>query len=104
MRTRKKHDVCPIERVVSLFGDSCSILIIRDLLQKPQRFTALQQSLGSSTRTLSIKLKKLESEGLIERREYSERPPRVEYKLTRKGAAFNGVADAMRKYGKRYLK
>jgi DNA-binding HxlR family transcriptional regulator len=101
MKTAEK--TCPISRVVGLLGDSCSILILRDLLGKPRRFSELQLSLGASSRTLSIKLKRLEKEGLIVRREFSEMPPRVEYKLTKKGSAFHDVVDAMKSYGKKYL-
>ncbi|HUO49998.1 MAG TPA: helix-turn-helix domain-containing protein [Candidatus Paceibacterota bacterium] len=94
---------CPISKVVELLGDSCSILILRDLFEGPKRFGQLQTSLDVSTRTLTIKLKKLEQEGLVVRTEYHEHPPRVEYSLTKKGAAFQEVEDAMRAYGKKYL-
>lgn len=94
---------CPIEKVVGQLGDSCSILILRDLLPGARRFGQLQDSLRGSTRTLATKLKRLEREGFIKRKEYSEKPPRVEYSLTKKGAAFHEVAEAMRRYGKRYL-
>jgi DNA-binding HxlR family transcriptional regulator len=101
MKTAEK--TCPISRVVDVLGDSCSILILRDLMDGPQRFGELQDSLGSSSRTLTIKLKRLEHEGLVARKEFSEKPPRVQYSLTRKGKAFQGVSDAMKKYGKKYL-
>ena len=94
---------CPVARVADLVGDSCSLLVLRDLLLKPRRFCDLQNSLsGISTRTLSNKLKRLEGESLIQRRELSE-PARVEYILTKKGAALRGVIEAMRVYGKKYL-
>ena len=48
-------------------------------------------------------LKDLEKKGLISRRSFRRHPPRVEYRLTRKGAAFSGVVEAMRAYGKKYL-
>lgn len=94
---------CPVARVADLLGDSCSLLVLRDLLLKPRRFCDLQNSLsGISTRTLSNKLKLLEGEMLVRRKELSE-PPRVEYTLTKKGAALRGVINAMRAYGKKYL-
>jgi DNA-binding HxlR family transcriptional regulator len=94
---------CPVAKTANLLGDSFSILIVRDLLVKPRRFGDLASSLdGVSTRTLTNKLKMLEDERLIVRKQ-ENRPPRVEYKLTRKGAAFNDVVEAMRSYGKRYL-
>ncbi len=95
---------CPVAKTADLLGDSFSILIVRDLLVKPGRFGELEASLsGISSRTLSNKLKMLEEEGLIKRKEYKTHPPKVEYSLTRKGEAFHGVVDAMRAYGKKYL-
>lgn len=95
---------CPVAKTADLLGDSFSILIVRDLLVKPRRFGELETSLaGVSTRTLCNKLKMLDEEGLITRKEYKTHPPKVEYKLTRKGEAFHGVVDAMRAYGKKYL-
>ena len=88
---------CPVARVADLFGDTCSLLIIRDLLKEPLRFGALEHSLaGISTRTLSSKLKALEKGGFIEHKEPA-------YTLTKKGRALRGVIDAMHRYGDRYL-
>ncbi len=95
---------CPVAKTADLLGDSFCILIVRDLLVKPRRFGELESSLsGVSSRTVSNKLKMLEEEGLIVRKEFKTHPPKVEYALTRKGEAFHGVVDAMRSYGKKYL-
>jgi len=95
---------CPVAKVADRFGDSYTLLIVRDLMDGPKRFGALEESLsGISSRTLCKKLKALEDEGLVTRTEFRERPPRVEYRLTKKGAAFHSVVDAMRSYGKKYL-
>lgn len=68
-----------------------------------KRFSELEASLkGISTRTLTNKLKQLELEGLVIRNEY-QRPQRVEYALSKKGAALDQVIDAMRSYGRKYL-
>lgn len=88
---------CPVARVADLVGDSCSLLILRDLLERPQRFGDLQISLaGVSSRTLSNKLKRLEKEKLVQRKQFN-------YTLTKKGAALQDIVEAMRKYGKKYL-
>jgi DNA-binding HxlR family transcriptional regulator len=93
---------CPVARVADLLGDSCSILIVRDLLERPRRFGELQESLiGISSRTLTNKLKLLERECLIVHKKAGESPSR--YALSKKGAAFNNVVEAMRRYGNRYL-
>lgn len=108
LRTAKQRKeickTCPVAKTADLLGDSFSILIVRDLLVQPRRFGELEASLaGVSTRTLSNKLKMLEEEKLITRKEHKTHPPKVEYCLTRKGEAFHGVVDAMRAYGKKYL-
>ena len=91
---------CPIGKVVDLLGDSCSILIVRDLLEGPKRYSELEGSLEASSRTLAKKLKHLEHEGLIK---HVRKGAYGLYSLTRKGSAFEKVADAMRVYGKKYL-
>ncbi|MDB5225032.1 MAG: transcriptional regulator, HxlR family [Candidatus Adlerbacteria bacterium] len=91
-------------RTADLVGDTCSLIIVRDLLESPRRFSELTASLaGVSTRTLTLKLKNLLAQGLIERTEYSEKPPRVEYALTAKGKALKPLVAAMRIYGEKYL-
>jgi len=98
------NDTCPISKAAQLLGDVWSLLIVRDLLTGPKRNKQLQDSLvGISTRTLTLKLKKLEAYHIIERRSYPETPPRVEYALTEKGLALHDIAEAMRAYGKKYL-
>ncbi|MBU6231189.1 MAG: helix-turn-helix transcriptional regulator [Patescibacteria group bacterium] len=101
---RKNCWECPVARTADLVGDTWSILIVRDLLRGPKRFTDLQDSLsGVSSRTLAKKLQFLESQSLLARRAFAEKPPRVEYRLTAKGREFSGIISAMRRYGERYL-
>lgn len=89
---------CPVARVADSLGDSCTILIIRDLMTGPKRYSELGTSLrGISSRTLAKKLKGLEEDGLV------QNSPKTGYALTKKGAALQGVVDAMRAYGKKYL-
>lgn len=106
-RTKAQHHACedcPIAKTADLVGDSTILLIVRDLKKTPRRFSELTTSLPAiSTRTLSEKLKKLETEGLIERTEYAEFPPRVEYSLTKKGKGLSTLMNAMKKYGEEYL-
>lgn len=104
MERDKKFVTCPIEMTVEIIGDSCTLLIIRDLLSGPKRFGALHALLsGVSSRTLTNKLKALEACGIVSRKEFSEKPPRVEYELTKKGKDLGPVADAIRKYGAKHL-
>ena len=78
--------------------------MIRDLADSRQRFCELERSLeGISPRTLSLRLRALEEQGIVERHTYPEVPPRVEYALTDKGRALVPLIDDMREYGKRWL-
>jgi DNA-binding HxlR family transcriptional regulator len=81
-----------------------TLLIIRDLAEERARFCELERSLeGISPRTLSLRLRALEEQGIVERHTYPEVPPRVEYALTEKGQALVPLIDDMREYGRRWL-
>jgi len=78
--------------------------LIRDLADGSSRFCELERSLeGISPRTLSLRLRALEADGIVERHTYPEVPPRVEYALTEKGEALVPLIDDMRRYGTRWL-
>ena len=78
-------------------GPSC---VIRDLAEGRTRFCELERSLeGISPRTLSLRLRALEEEGIVARNTYPEVPPRVEYALTEKGEALVPLIEDMRRYG-----
>src|SRR4051794_40491516 len=80
------------------------MLVIRDLADGRSRFCELERSLeGISPRTLSLRLRSLEEEGIVERRTYPEVPPRVEYALTEKGRALVPIIESMRAYGTEWL-
>lgn len=78
--------------------------MIRDLAEGRSRFCELERSLeGISPRTLSLRLRALEEEGIVARNTFPEVPPRVEYALTEKGEALVPLIEDMRRYGKRWL-
>jgi DNA-binding HxlR family transcriptional regulator len=80
------------------------MLVIRDLADGRSRFCELERSLeGISPRTLSLRLRSLEEEGIVERHTFPEVPPRVEYSLTRKGLALLPLIEDMRTYGREWL-
>jgi DNA-binding HxlR family transcriptional regulator len=98
------NDTCPVCRTAEIISGKWTLLIIRDLAEGRCRFCELERSLdGISPRTLSLRLRALESEGVIERRTYPEVPPRVEYRLTPKGQALVPLIEHMRSYGRRWL-
>jgi DNA-binding HxlR family transcriptional regulator len=81
-----------------------TMLVIRDLADGRARFCELERSLaGISPRTLSLRLRALEEQGIVERNTYPEVPPRVEYSLTLKGEALAPLIDDMRRYGREWL-
>lgn len=95
---------CPVARALDVIGERWSMLILRDLfLHGPRRFQDFQDSLaGVAPNTLSARLKTLEAQGVIERRLYSEHPPRLEYQLTEKGKDLGPVLKALKKWGDQY--
>jgi DNA-binding HxlR family transcriptional regulator len=81
-----------------------TLLLIRDLAAGRSRFCELERSLeGISPRTLSLRLRALEEEGIVERHTFPEVPPRVEYALTDKGNALLPIIEDMRIYGERWI-
>jgi DNA-binding HxlR family transcriptional regulator len=78
--------------------------VLRDLSEGRTRFCELERSLaGISPRTLSLRLRALEEEAIVERRTFPEVPPRVEYQLTPKGRALMPLIEDMREYGREWL-
>jgi DNA-binding HxlR family transcriptional regulator len=95
---------CPVCRTAEVVCGKWTLLIVRDLAEGSNRFCELERSLeGISPRTLSLRLRALEEEGVVERHTYPEVPPRVEYALTEKGEALVPLIEDMRRYGNRWL-
>ncbi len=95
---------CPVCRTATIVCAKWTLLIIRDLGEGRARFSELERSLtGISPRTLSLRLRDLEQEGIVERQTFSEVPPRVEYALTDKGRALLPIVEDMRAFGDRWL-
>lgn len=101
-RSYRQKD-CPVARTLDVVGERWTILILRDLFLKgPRRFQDFQESLAAvAPNTLSARLKDLEAAGFIERKVYSEHPPRLEYHLTERGKTFGPVMRALREWGLR---
>ena len=95
---------CPVCATADIVCGKWTILVIRDLADGRTRFCELERSLtGISPRTLSLRLKALEEEGIVERHTFPEVPPRVEYSLTAKGRALLPLIEDMRRYGREWL-
>jgi DNA-binding HxlR family transcriptional regulator len=95
---------CPVCLTADIVCAKWTLLLVRDLSEGRSRFCELERSLtGISPRTLSLRLRALEEEGIVERLSYPEVPPRVEYALTEKGRDLLPIVEDMRRYGARWL-
>jgi DNA-binding HxlR family transcriptional regulator len=101
-------DFCPITAATDLLGQKWTLLIVHYLhAEAPHRlrFCELQQRLGGlNPATLSARLKRLESEGLVERIEINQLALHVEYTLTRKGSDLGPVVENLYQWGDRWLR
>jgi DNA-binding HxlR family transcriptional regulator len=94
---------CPIARSLERVGEWWSILILRDALHGLTRFDEFQDSLGIAPNMLTRRLNALVESGLLERRRYSEHPPRDEYLLTERGRDFRPVVLSLLAWGNRHF-
>jgi DNA-binding HxlR family transcriptional regulator len=93
---------CPVAQALEQIGDRWSFLIVRDLNRGPQRFTDLQRFLaGITPKRLTVNLRALESEGIVER-EREEGRREVWYRLTAKGRGLVPVIEALRRWNIEY--
>jgi DNA-binding HxlR family transcriptional regulator len=102
---------CPVTAFQKMISGKYKLRIMWDLKDGPQRYSEIRIGLlrgadGTreiAPRVLSRELKALTLSGLIDRKDYGVVPPKVEYRLTRKGQSFIPVIDAIRKWGARHL-
>ncbi|WP_209893338.1 winged helix-turn-helix transcriptional regulator [Rhizobium leguminosarum] len=90
--------------MTAVVGDRWTVLILRELFMHSHRFEEIQAQTGGTPQMVAARLKKLAEDGLVERRRYTERPPRYEYHLTEKGGAFYPVILALRAWGETWCK
>jgi DNA-binding HxlR family transcriptional regulator len=94
---------CPIARTLERVGEWWSILILRDALHGLTRFDQFQKSLDIAPNMLTRRLNSLVDSGLLERRLYSERPPRHEYILTDLGRDFRAILVMLNSWGNQHF-
>ena len=96
---------CPVCRTAEIVCGKWTLLLVRELADGHSRFCELERSLaGISPRTLSLRLRALEEQAIVERHTFAEVPPREEYALTEKGRALLPIIDDMRAYGESWLR
>ena len=102
-RHARPDDPCGIAQAVGVLGDPWSLLVLRDVAGGRTRFEALVAETGISRKVLTQRLEALVADGLLERRAYSERPPRHEYVLTALGRGALPVLGALQEFGDTWL-
>ncbi len=103
LRNDYGNQTCSIAGCLELIGERWTLLILRDVFRGKRRFDEIQASLGVARNVLTARLQRLVDEGILERRPYSEHPPRHEYFLTEKGLDLWPILVAMLGWGDRHL-
>lgn len=87
---------------LAIVGEKWSLLAVRELSLGNHRFDAIARSTGAPRDRLAARLRALEEAGVVERRQYSDRPPRYEYHLTPAGQDLRVVLQALRAWGDKW--
>jgi len=99
----KNFGTCPIDRGLTLIGDRWSMLVLRDVQRGFTRYDQIRTSLGIAPNILARRLAALTEAGLLEKRRYSQRPPRDDYLLTEKGRDFLPILAAIGAWGSKHV-
>jgi DNA-binding HxlR family transcriptional regulator len=94
---------CSLARSLEVVGDWWTPLIIRDVAVGLTRFDELAENLGISRNLLATRLEDLEANGILERRQYHQRPPRYRYRLTRAGVELLPILMSLTAWGDRWF-
>lgn len=99
---RPYNQSCPIWRTADVLGDSCTLMILRDLFQDgPRKYSEFHaRERGFSLNTLSNRLKELQNKQIITAEQYQVNPVRYQYRLTSQGRKFGPVLKAMYAWGR----
>ena len=95
--------VCSVARALSVVGERWTMLILRDAFLGTRRFDQFQNNLGITRHRLSERLGKLVVQGVLVKVPYQDRPPRYEYRLTRKGLGLYSVLMSLSRWGDEWM-
>jgi len=98
---RTEQEPTPLELALERVGDRWSLLLVEALLDGPRRFNDLQEGVAIAPNILTDRLRRLEREGVVLARPYSDRPPRMEYALTAAGRDLAGALRLLADWGAR---
>jgi DNA-binding HxlR family transcriptional regulator len=93
---------CSIARTLEVIGERWTMLIVREAFLGTRRFDEFQRRTGAARNVLQARLERLVDEGVLRRVPYQERPPRYEYRLTRKGTDLLPVLQSLMLWGDRH--
>jgi len=94
---------CPINHTFKLVGKKFTMLIIRNMIHRDhKRFNQFLEIENINAKVLSVRLKEMEKDGLIERKIYPDKPVRIEYTITEKGRALEPILDQMSAFSMKY--
>jgi len=94
---------CPTEVTLALIAGRWKVMVIYWLLQGERRFNQLHRDLAGIThRTLAKQLREMEADGLVERQDHGEIPPRVDYRLTPLGRSLEPVLLSMHAWAEQH--
>jgi DNA-binding HxlR family transcriptional regulator len=98
------RDCDRVSQVLSRIGDKWTVLVVMLLSRGPRRFSELKREIGGvSQRMLTLTLRGLERDGLVERTVYATAPPRVDYALTLLGHSLREPAESLGDWAFAYL-
>lgn len=98
-----EHSDCAVARALDIIGDWWSLLILREVFAGRHRFGEIQRSLGVAKNILSVRLRKLVADGILELAPAADGSSFHEYQLTDKGRGLSLVIIALRQWGESYL-
>ncbi len=101
-RTSFEGDECPIARALDAIGDWWSLLIIRDSLLGVRRFSEFQKKLGLAKNILTVRLRTLVDQGILETARASDGSAYQEYVLTPKGRGIFPILVALRQWSEEF--
>jgi DNA-binding HxlR family transcriptional regulator len=91
-----------LDAAMAAVGDRWTLLVVDALLDGPRRFTELQQAIPKlAPNVLTARLRRLEDQGLVVATPYSDRPPRLEYRITEAGRELAGALRLLSRWGSR---
>ena len=94
---------CSVAQALSVVGDRWTMLILKEAFMRVRRFDDFQERTGAPRPLLAERLKSLVDDGVLEKRLYSERPDRFEYRLTEKGLDLWPVLISLLRWGDKWM-